>query len=156
MKRRSSASGKPARSRRPKTSKSKDRNLPKVTNTRLPRAAAAAEVVQLKRELQEALEQQTATSEVLSVISGSPGELDPVFRAILQNAARICEAKFGVLNLYEDGCFRTAALHNPPPQFAMRLGRVIRPHPASGLAHVARTRQIAHLDDISELVSHLL
>jgi adenylate cyclase len=85
---------------------------------------------------------------VLGVISGSRGELDPVFRAILQNAARICEAKFCLLNLYEDGCFRTVALHNPPPQFTIRLGRVIRPHPASGLAHVARTRQIAHIDDI--------
>jgi GAF domain-containing protein len=106
------------------------------------------ELRQRTTDLTEALEQQTAASEVLGLISGSPGELDPVFRAILQNAARICEAKFGVLNLYEDDRFRTVALHNPPPQFAMRLGRVIHPHPASGLAHVARTRQIAHLDDI--------
>jgi hypothetical protein len=148
MRRHSRASGQPARSRRRKSPKSKGGNAPRVASTQPSRGGAETEVGQLRRELHEAREQQTATSEVLSVISGSPVELDPVFRAILQNAARICEAKFGVLNLYEDGRFRTVALHNPPPQFAIRLGRVIRPHPASGLAHVARTRQIAHIDDI--------
>ena len=103
---------------------------------------------QRTRELTESLEQQTATSEVLGAISGSPGELDPVFKAILENAARICQAQFGTLNIYDGSAFHTVAQHNPPPQFAMRLGQVIHPHPESGLAYVARTKQTAHIDDI--------
>ncbi len=65
----------------------------------------------LTRELTEAREQQTATSEVLQVISRSPGELGPVFGAILENAVRICEADFGNLVLFDDGVFRVTALH---------------------------------------------
>jgi GAF domain-containing protein len=99
-------------------------------------------------DLTEALEHQTATSVVLNVISSSPGELDPVFNTILYNAARICQAQFGTLNLYDGSAFRTVALHNPPPQFAMRLGESWRPHPESGLAYVAQCGQVAHIDDI--------
>ena len=106
------------------------------------------EVQARTRDLSESLEQQTATSEVLKVISSSPGDLEPVFQAILGSATQICQAGFGTLNLYEDGAYRSVALHNPPPQFAKRLGDVIHPHPDSGLAHVARTKQIAHIEDI--------
>jgi len=111
-------------------------------------AVIAIENARLLTELRQSLEQQTATADVLRVISSSPGELEPVFRTILENATRICQAQFGTLNLYDAGAYRTVALHNPPPQFAHRLGTVIRPHPKSGLAQVARTRQIAHIDDI--------
>src|SRR4029434_7694026 len=76
------------------------------------------ELRQRTDDLSEALEQQTATSEVLKVISSSPGELEPVFQAILSNATRICDAKFGALLLCEGQAFRTAALHNAPPAFA--------------------------------------
>jgi hypothetical protein len=69
-------------------------------------------------DLSESLEQQTATSEVLQVISSSPGELEPVFQAMLENATRICEAKFGALQLRQNGAFRVAAMHNPPPAYA--------------------------------------
>src|SRR5262249_43428103 len=69
-------------------------------------------------ELSESLEQQTATSEVLQVISRSPGQLEPVFKAMLENAVRICEAKFGTMFLREGDAFRTVALHNAPPAYA--------------------------------------
>jgi GAF domain-containing protein len=118
-------------------------------------AAIAIENVRLFEALQqrtndltESLQQQTATADVLKVISASPGNLEPVFQAILASATQICQAGFGTLNLYEDGAYRSVALHNPPPQFKTRLGEVIHPHPDSGLAYVARTRQIAHIEDI--------
>ena len=70
------------------------------------------------QELSESLEQQTATSEVLKVISSSPGELQPVFQAMLENATRLCAAKFGNLYLCEGDAFRTTAMYNVPPAFA--------------------------------------
>ena len=84
-----------------------------IENTRL-----LNELRQRTSDLTESLEQQTATSEVLSVISSSPGELEPVFQAMLENATRICHAKFGVLQLYEGRAFRIGAIHNAPPAFA--------------------------------------
>src|SRR5262245_52925267 len=77
-----------------------------------------------KRELAEALEQQTATSEVLRVISSSPGELEPVFSAMLENALRICEAKFGMLHRYSDGAFVAQAMVGAPPALVdAQIGR---------------------------------
>jgi two-component system, NtrC family, sensor kinase len=111
-------------------------------------AVIAIENTRLLSELRESLQRQTATADVLKVISSSPGNLEPIFEAILGSATQICQAGFGTLNLYDDDAFQTVALHNPPPQFAGRRGRVIRPHPESGLAHVARTKSIAHIDDI--------
>src|SRR5262245_45929268 len=75
------------------------------------------ELRQRTDDLSESLEQQTATSEVLKVISSSPGDLEPVFQAILANATRICDAKFGVLFRYENGMFRAAATQNAPQAF---------------------------------------
>jgi signal transduction histidine kinase len=101
-------------------------------------------------ELSEALEQQTATSEVLRVISSSPGELEPVFETMLENAVRICDAKFGALFLYEGGTFRRVALHNPPAALAEEQERnPIIPRSASYLYRLPETKQVVHIDDVT-------
>src|SRR5262249_11564622 len=96
------------------------------------------------RELSEALEEQTAHSDVLQVISSSPGELEPVFRGVLENAVRICEAKFGTLYTYDGNGFHAAAFHNAPPAFVEARMRepVIRPPPETPLGRVASTKQV--------------
>ena len=100
-------------------------------------------------ELTESLEQQTATSEVLEVISSSAGELEPVFQKMLENATRVCGAKFGTMVLYEGDLVRRAALYNVPPAFAaLQKTQVWRPHPESGLSTIARTKQVTHVDDL--------
>ena len=102
------------------------------------------------RELSTALDQQTATSEVLGVISGSPGELDPVFHAMLANATRLCEAKFGDLYLMEGDAFRICAQHGAPPAYVEERQRnpVMRAGPGTGVARAAQTRQAVHIADV--------
>jgi two-component system, NtrC family, sensor kinase len=108
------------------------------------------EVQARTRELSEALEQQTATSEVLGVISSSPGELESVFQAMLANAVRICEAKFGTLYLREEDAFRAAALHNAPPAFVEFWQRgPHRPGASTVLSRVLRTKEVVHISDIT-------
>jgi signal transduction histidine kinase len=115
------------------------------------------EVQARTRDLSESLEQQTATSEVLQVISSSPGELQPVFQAMLANATRICEAKFGVLLLCDSGGFRTVALHNAPPAFAeeRRRNPLIHPAEGTGLRRLADTKQVAQVADMKALKSYI-
>ena len=107
---------------------------------------------QRTRELSESLEQQTATSEVLRVISASPGKLEPVFQIMLENAVRICDAKFGLMQLYEKGTFHLGAMHNAPPAFAEALGRrgPITPGPLTPLTRVAATKKLVHVSDYLE------
>jgi signal transduction histidine kinase len=106
-------------------------------------------VEQRTAELSESLEQQTATSEVLQVISSTPGELEPVFKSMLENATRICGANFGTMNLYDGNSFRNVALYNVPPAYAAsQTHMLIQPHPQSGLGTVARTHQVVHIEDI--------
>src|SRR5262245_25413989 len=111
-------------------------------------AVIAIENTRLLNELRESLQQQTATSEVLGVISSSPGDLQPVFETVLAKATRICEAKFGTLYLRDGDAFHAASLHNAPPAFAEdRKRRPIRPGPANVLGRLFRTKQVVHLAD---------
>ena len=109
------------------------------------------ELAETRKALAEALEQQTATSEVLRVISGSPGELAPVFEAMLANATRLCEASFGTLALYEGEAFRLVAMHNAPPALneARLREPMIRLGPQHHLTRLAETKRLVHLDDLS-------
>ncbi|TMK00032.1 MAG: GAF domain-containing protein, partial [Alphaproteobacteria bacterium] len=121
-----------------------------VENTRL-----LNELRQRTGDLSEALEQQTATSDVLRVISSSPGDLQPVFEAILANATRICGAKFGTLYLYDGDAFHAAAFHNAPPAFIEQRKRApVRPGPDTSLGQAARTKQVAHILDSMERESY--
>jgi GAF domain-containing protein len=108
------------------------------------------EVQARTRALSESLEQQTATSEVLQVISSSPGDLEPVFRAMLENAVRICEANFGVLFRFEDGAWRAAAMLGVPQAFAEFWHRgPQRPGPRTALGRVVETRRTVHIADVT-------
>jgi hypothetical protein len=115
-----------------------------IENTRL-----LNELRRRTSDLSEALEQQTATSEVLGVISSSPGELGPVFQAMLANATRICEAEFGVLYRYHGSTFHADALLGVPPAFAEELRRGPRyPTPDSAIGRLAKTKQTVHITDV--------
>jgi signal transduction histidine kinase len=102
-------------------------------------------------ELSESLEQQTATSEVLKVISSSSGDPQPVFQAMLENATRLCAAKFGNLYLCEGDAFRTTAMHNAPPAFAeaRRRDPLIHPRPGSLLGRIASTMEAVHVPEVT-------
>ena len=108
------------------------------------------EVQARTRELTEALEQQTATSEVLGAISRSSGELQPVFDAMLENATRICGAELGLLYRAEGGEFRTVALYGAPEEFAEQRRRnpMLRPSPGTALGRVVATRQTVQIADV--------
>src|SRR5262249_17344280 len=127
-----------------------DKQTERVTNF-ANQAVIAIENSRLLNELRESLQQQTATADVLKVISGSPGELEPAFKAMLENAVRICEASFGNLLLYEGDVFRHVALHNAPKSWAADSERDPVPPRRSAriLYRVADTRQVAHVADIA-------
>ena len=119
-----------------------------IENTRL-----LSELRQRTGDLSEALEQQTATSEVLQVISSSPGELEPVFEAMLANATRLCEASYGLMYRCEGDALRMAALHGDLPgafKEQWRSGTLFRPHPDVAPARAVRTRKVVHVADLRE------
>jgi signal transduction histidine kinase len=109
-------------------------------------------VEQRTAELSETLQHQTATSEVLQVISRSPGELNPVFQTILASATAICDAQFGLLLLCEDGGFRCTSTFHLPPAFAETFlpNPVIYPPPSDPLGRVVSTRQLVHVADVTQ------
>jgi GAF domain-containing protein len=113
---------------------------------------------QRSRELSESLEQQTATADVLRIISSSPGELEPVFQAMLENATRICEAKFGTLFRFDGKNFHPVAQFNTPPALLEAQTRrgPFQPQPGSRLDRVLRTKRVSlTADDAAEPVRGL-
>ena len=114
-------------------------------------AVIAIENTRLLNELRESLQQQTATAEVLKIISSSPGDLEPVFSAILANATNICGAKFGTLYLRKDDAFFAAAFHNAPPAFIeARKDKPLRPAPETTLVRAATTKQAVQTLDATQ------
>ncbi len=153
MKRRANTGGKASALRR-KVPSSKRNVAPAVPKRRSQSDTQLHEEVrQLRRERDEALEQQIATSEVLKVISSSLGELQPVFEAVLEKAVGICQAKFGNMFLYRDGSYRIGAQLNAPPAYAERW----REHPVfvvgdnrhNPLDRLAKTKQLVNIVDLA-------
>ena len=119
-------------------------------------AVIAIENTRLLSDLRESLQEQTATSEVLQVISSSPGNVQPVFSTVLENAVRICEAKFGLLYLYEGGGFRSVAARDVPPAFAEALGKEqFPPAPGGVLDAVMKTGRSVHVSDLAATQGYL-
>ena len=134
-----------------------DRQI-KLLKTFADQAVIAIENARLLSELRESLQQQTATSEVLKVISSSPGELEPVFQAMLENAVRICEAKIGTLYLREADTYRAVAATSDAPAAyveARKREPHLKPPPDGPLGRVAITKQVVHMADIRELQSYV-
>ncbi|MGB9322389.1 MAG: GAF domain-containing protein, partial [Pseudolabrys sp.] len=113
-------------------------------------AVIAIENARLLSELRESLQQQTATADVIKVISSSPGDLGPVFDTMLANAVHVCGANFGIMHRYDGGAFCNVAMHNVPPAFAemRRSNPVIRPSPGTGLGRVERTKKVVQILDL--------
>ena len=134
--------------RRRSTAKPKARKAPTV---HVSIADLQEQLERRTRERDEALEQQTATADVLKVISSSPGELEPVFQAMLANAVRICGANFGVLFRYSDEAWRADATYNVPPAFAEFWQRgPQRPSARTGLGRISATKQTIHIADVTK------
>jgi signal transduction histidine kinase len=151
MRRRRIISGKPAKPR------SRKRVTPKRDTASNEGRRVSSSVTDLQkqverqaRELEEAREERAAIAEVLRVVSSSPGELGPVFQTMLENAVRICRAKFGFMLRYDGDAYHTLAALCPVPAYAehMRL-QPLRPDPESALGSVARTGQVAQIADIT-------
>ena len=152
MRRRSKTGGKAIKTQRRKAF------APKATRGRgSPAAGKETNIARLTRERDEALEQQTATSDVLRVISGSRGELESVFNAMLENATRICGAKFGTLFLREGDVFRIVSMHGAPKTYVEERQRdpIIRPAPATALERALATKRPVQIADISKAPQYL-
>ena len=143
MRRRSRAGPERVKSRR-KTVAQK-RGTPR--NAPVAKHKARPDVAQLTRERDEALEREKATAEVLRVISGSPGELERVFQAMLANAVRICEGKFGIMFGFADGAFRALSSLGVPPALLIQQPHVVSEHPHNPLTRVAESKAVIHAPD---------
>ena len=144
MKRRSRAGGEAIKGRR-KAQSPKRHALSTSSPTQ-----EETEVARLTRELNQALEQQAATSEVLGVINSSTGELERVFHSMLENATRICDAKFGNIYRLDGQALHLVATHNTPPAFAEdRRRSPYRPYPKSPIGQMVATKTVVHISDIT-------
>src|SRR5271169_1514263 len=146
MKRRSRAGSETAKARGREALKKKRRDASKTASSSAPIQDAL--VARLTRELSEAREQQTATLEVLQVISSSPGNLQPVFSTMLENAVRICDAKFGNIYRLDGEDLHLLASHNTPPALVEARRRTplrLRPNSVSG--RMKATNTVIHVSD---------
>ena len=153
MKRRASRrikAGKIVRKRVPDRSTSRRHTPGSVPELRKRLESLERELLQRTDDLTESLEQQTATREVLKVISSSPGELEQVFQAVLQNATHLCEAKFGILFQSEGDAFRTSAMYNAPPALteARRREPLFRPAPNTALGRMGLIKRPVRVADM--------
>jgi class 3 adenylate cyclase len=147
---RSKAGSKPVKARSRRASKPKGRSAPKALDHRDAAPARETEVVRIIRERDEALAQQTATSEVLQVISSSPGDLQPVFEAMLEKAVRICDARFGYIFQWDGDAMDVVATYNVPLAFVdARRGWRVRPKLGMPLGSVLATKTTVHVTDVA-------
>ena len=122
----------------------------KLVETFADQAVIAIENSRLLNELRQSLEQQTATAQVLQVISSSTGDLAHVFAIMLENATRICEAKFGTLYLKDAEGFRATAMHNAPPEYEEARAQIVHPSPHTTLWQAANTKQAVQIADAAK------
>ena len=156
MKRRRTVSRQPAKTRHRKATKPKHSTGSKTA--RRASSSVAKLQKQLERqasELQEARDERAAIAEVLRVISASPGDLELVFQAMLENATRICKAKFGTLYLCEDDGFRAVATHNAPPAYVQARAAVVHPHRDSSLWGAAKSKQVFQVANVTKLPGYV-
>lgn len=126
-------------------------NAPTNVRYRGPATDKETNAARLRRERDDALQQLTATSEVLQIISQSPGELEPVFHAMLEKAVRICDANFGNLYLREGDAFRICGTYGAPPAYVEYLytEQLFPLNPNIGLGQLVRTKELYQVADIS-------
>ena len=151
MTRRSSASGGPVEARRRKTAKAKLRNRSKGADPHSsPAVNQKTDIARLSGQLKEALEQQTATSEVLQIISRFPGDLQPVFVTMLENGVRICDAAMGNIYLLDGAALKSVASLNTPAALVEVRGRSsFRPGPKNPIGRMIATKQLVHVADVA-------
>src|SRR5271166_1572953 len=149
MRRRSKAPSEPVKTRRRKAPMRKRRNGAKAAHRRSP-SAAGRRTKEAAQETSVAREQQAAASQVLDVISRSAGDLGPVFQAMLENATRICDARFGNIYRWDGDCLRLVATHNTPPAYAeLRRSQPFRPDPKNPTGRMLATKSVAHVADLA-------
>jgi two-component system NtrC family sensor kinase len=151
MKKPSRAGSKPAKARPRGALKPKGRSAPKALSHRGAAPARETEVARLTRELNQAREEQTATSEVLQIISSSPDSLEAVFAAMLEKAVRVCDANFGAIYNWDGAALRLAATHNSQPAFAAELRKYgpRRPDAEGPIGYMVTTKKAIQVPDLA-------